>query len=317
MQTVTSKINFIKKCFGDTSVSRCGNNVAVKCPKCTGSEKKKLSININDWKYHCWVCGAKGKNISRLVYEYASPALLAEYKDTFLSYEIEEVEKAVEEKVELPEGFLPAGMLVKSKDPDVRACINYLFSRNVSERDMWVYKLGISKSGKFRRRIIIPSFDAEGSLNYFSARSIDESKYKYINSKNKKVDIVFNEINIDWKKDLVIVEGPFDMLKAPINTTCLLGSSLSMSSELFRKIASNRTNVFLALDSDMEKKSRKIADTLSEYSCNVKIIDTSGFEDVGAMTKREFLAAKRSAAEWTREVSLMKKIGAIRTGSIF
>ena len=41
-----------------------------------------------------------------------------------------------------------------------------------------------------------------GELNYFSARAIDDSRYKYINSKNKKIDIVFNEINIDWKKEL-------------------------------------------------------------------------------------------------------------------
>ena len=63
---------------------------------------------------------------------------------------------------------------------------------------------------QLRRRVIIPSFDSEGFLNYFTARAIDESTRKYVNPKVKRTDIIFNELNVDWKKELVIVEGPFD-----------------------------------------------------------------------------------------------------------
>jgi DNA primase len=319
METFTSKIDFIRKCFGESHTSRCGNNVAVSCPACSNSKKKKFSININNWSCHCWVCGIKGKNISKILFEHVSQDLSREFRSRFLKDENSYSDKAEieEEVVNIPNGFISIAQNIRSKDPDIRACIQYLFSRNVSERDMWYYKIGTTRSGKFRRRIIIPSFDFEGKINYFSARAIDETSYKYINSKNKKIDIVFNEINIDWRKELCVVEGPFDLLKSSINSTCLLGSDLSMSSLLFKKIASARTPIVLALDKDMEKKITKIADLLQDYSCQVRILDTGDRSDVGEMTKDEFIAAREKAYAWNRRASLTKRIHSIGTGSIF
>ena len=182
---------------------------------------------------------------------------------------------------------------------------------------MWYFKLGTCNKGKFRRRIIIPSFDTDGILNYFVGRSIDDSKYKYINSKNKKTDIIFNEINIDWTKELTIVEGPFDLLKCNQNSTCLLGSSLGERSFLFKRIIANRTPVIIALDSDMKHKSIKIAESLLGYDCNVKILNLGKFSDVGEMTKLEFKDLKSSATSWNRRLSLMEKISSLRSGSLF
>ncbi len=320
METVTSKFEFLRRSFGDIHESRCGNNVAVECPACgKGTNKKKFSININSWGCHCWVCGIKGKNISRILFEYVSPDLSREYRSRFLKEsEIEKIAAPeIEEKISLPRGFVSIAEKIRSKDPDIRACIQYLFSRGVSERDMWLYKLGTTTSGRFRRRVIIPSFDSFGELNFFSARAIDESSYKYINSKNKKVDIVFNEISIDWKRELAIVEGPFDLLKTTANSTCLLGSSLSTDSLLFKKIASSQTPVVLALDKDMERKSRRIADLLQDYGSQVRMLELGEKSDVGEMTKKEFIDAKAAAYEWGRKASLRKKIRSIGTGSIF
>ena len=183
METFTSKIDFIRKCFGDSHTSRCGNNIAVACPSCgKGGTKKKFSINVNNWSCHCWVCGIKGKNISRILFEHVSPDLSREFRSRFLKEDLNSSPRAEieEEPVSLPRGFVSLAQNIRSKDPDIRACIQYLFSRNVSEKDMWYYKLGTATSGKFRRRVIVPSFDSEGLINYFSARSIDESSYKYI-----------------------------------------------------------------------------------------------------------------------------------------
>ena len=320
METFTSKSDFLRRCFGDLHFSRCENNVAVECPSCGDkTQKKKFSINVNSWKCHCWVCGIKGKNLSRILSDHVSKDLSSEYCSRFLSDldSSEQIAEVQEEKISIPEEFIPITAVIRSRDPDIRSCIRYLFSRDVSERDMWMYKLGIATYGRFRRRIIMPSFDEHGELNYFSARSIDDSRYKYINSKNKKIDIVFNEININWKEELVIVEGPFDLLKSGLNSTCLLGSNLSPSSLLFKKIVSFQTPIILALDSDMDKKTRKIADLLQDYSCQVRIIDTGKFNDVGEMSKHDFSKIKKEAYFWSRETSLIKKIGAIDTGSIF
>ena len=69
-----------------------------------------------------------------------------------------------------------------------------------------------------------------------------------------KKQIIFNELNIKWDEELTIVEGPFDLTKSNFNTTCLLGSSLNESYELFKKIVKNKTPVLLGLDPDAMTK---------------------------------------------------------------
>ena len=317
METFTSKMDFIRKSFGEATVARDQVNVAVKCPACGhSSEKRKFSININTWRCHCWVCGIKGKDPYLIIKKHISPETANEFSSRFKGEKVFE-EKPQEETVRLPEGFIPLFLEGKSYDPDIKSCLSYLSKRGVTHDDMWYFKMGTCTKGKFRRRIIIPSYDDFGDINYFSARSIDDSKYKYINSKNKKSDVVFNEINIDWSKQLTIVEGPFDLLKCNQNSTCILGSNLSRSSLLFKRIIANRTPVLLALDPDMKHKSIKIAESLMDYDCQVKILNLDGFEDVGAMTKREFLQRREDAKIWTQKQSLMEKISSLRSGSLF
>ena len=63
------KMFALKAAFTSLELSRDGEDVSVKCPKCAkpGSTKKKLVINIEKGIYHCWVCGMKGRNIKKVV----------------------------------------------------------------------------------------------------------------------------------------------------------------------------------------------------------------------------------------------------------
>ena len=65
MADKAKKVSALKAAFGTIEVSRDGEDVSVKCPKCAkhGSSKKKLVINLDKGMYHCWVCGIKGRNI--------------------------------------------------------------------------------------------------------------------------------------------------------------------------------------------------------------------------------------------------------------
>jgi len=319
METFSSKVDFIKKSFGELSVARDNENIAVKCPSCGKGPKKKFSINIKTWNCHCWVCGIKGKDLYRILLNHISKDLSEEYRQRFLGSKdfktkIEEPEKSLE----LPRGFIPLCLQKNPKDPDIKDCINYLFKRGLTLSDFWYFKLGTSASGRFRRRIIIPSFDFTGELNYYSSRSIDSDGFlKYLNSKAKKKEIIFNEINIDWKEEVTIVEGPFDLFKCNTNSTCILGSNISKDSYLFKRLVSNRTPVLLCLDSDMRRKTAKIADLLTEYGCNIRMLDLGKYSDVGEMSKNEFKNRRKTAKPWTKEDSLMEKISSIRTGSLF
>jgi len=321
VETVTSKIEFIRKVFGNVIVARDGVNVAARCPKCGKSDKKKFSINLENWACHCWVCGIKGKDPYRIILHHIDEGFAQEFKIRFSfqknSFENKVLESDVAERVVLPENIVPLFGENVLRDPDIRNCLSYLKMRGVTPEDIWYFKLCSSTSGKFRRRIIIPSFDFEGELNYFSARAIDSNVFlKYINSKAKKKDIIFNEINIDWSQEIALTEGPFDLFKCNQNATCLLGSKLSRNSYLFKKIVSNKTPVLLALDGDMRKDARKIADLLEKYNIDVRMIDLGKFQDVGEMNKKDFQIAREKASAWSREISLREKIASIQTGSL-
>ena len=108
-------------------------------------------------------------------------------------------------------------------------------------------------------------------------------------------DIIFNHLYIDWDSDIILVEGVFDAIVAGPNAIPLLGSTLREESKLFQEIVRNDSSIFIALDKDAEKKSKKIISKLLSYGIEIYKIDTSGLDDVGVMTKEEFVTRKEEA----------------------
>ena len=316
---IKKRIKLIQRAFGSVLFDRDGVNVAIGCVNkdCSSfskSGKKKLTLRVDNEFYHCWVCGMRGRGLARFFYKY-KPAFSAEANSLF-EKRIAEVQ---EEKytVQLPAGFTLLATLKKRADPDLRSCKDYLFSRGLSERDLWYFKVGAVTKGRFRRRAIIPSFDCDGILNYYTARAIDaDTTRKYLNPKVKRSEIIFNDLNIDWSEQLTIVEGPFDLIKSNENSTCLLGSSLSSRHELFQKIVSHKTPVVLALDPDAIKKTHDIAALLSSFDIDVKILKFNNFSDVGEMPKGHLTELLPEAEMWDELDRLRSLIGTIRSGSL-
>ena len=323
MTTASEKVRFLNKVFGTCVIGSDGLNAAVCCPnsKC-GSygqvSKKKLVIRIDSDHYHCWVCDSKGRDLSYLL-RTNFPQHSEEYRNKFGGRKIvrpDETEEVYE--VSVPNDFRLLATSLNSLDPDVKDTIRYARSRGLTNKDLWYFKLGTTTKGRYRRRIIMPSFNLDGELDYFVARTIDPDggKMKYLNAKVPKRTIVFNEINIDWSKELTLVEGPFDLTKCDDNATCLLGSHFSAEYNSFQKIIHNRTPVLLALDSDMQDKKQKYAKLLSTYGIDVRILDLGPYADVGEMTKLEFLTAKSRARQWKPEDRLYHMINSIKSGSL-
>lgn len=323
MSSLEKKLSLLRRALGEASLSRDQSEALFFCPQCkkSGKKKQKLSIRLEDGVYHCWVCELKGKSLGRLFSQYA-PGLLESLKDSGFSTGSTgnlSQESVTDSNVVItaPPGFTLLGASTELLDPDIKDCIKYCYSRGLTLSDLWYYKLGTCKSGKFRRRIIFPSFDAEGSLNYYTARAIDSSAtMRYINSRVPKSEVVFNEINIDWKLPLTVVEGPFDLTKTTGNATCLLGSSLSRGSALFKRVARHGTPITLALDYDALKKSHSIAKLLTQYGVEVKTVSVPSDRDVGDMTKKECMSLMRTAAQWSSDDRLRHLISSIRSGSI-
>jgi hypothetical protein len=72
----------------------------------------------------------------------------------------------------------------------------------------------------------------------------------------------------------------------------------------------------LALDVDKQYRQQQIAKKLSTYDINVKMLSLSGFQDVGEMSKKQFINAKNHARQWTSTGMLQYKISNIKSKAI-
>jgi len=216
-------VNILDEVLG-VGTSLKGDEQAHHCPFCH-HHKKKLQINLNTQKWHCWVCDAKGKKIQTLL-----KRLHVDSKKIKKVYEIYGDDYIVstttdEEKVELrlPSEFKSLLNKPKGLNPLYKKVVQYAKDRGITKEDIIRYNIGFCDSGIYTNRIIIPSYDVDGRLNYFIARSVYvEEKFKYKNPPvSKNVTIFENQIN--WKKPITLCEGVFDAMSIKRNAIPLLG----------------------------------------------------------------------------------------------
>lgn len=275
------------------------------CPKCN-HHKPKLSINFDKNVFKCWVCDYNGRSIGRLVYFYGNPKHRDLWKSEMGIVDMSEVDKVPEQEqfIDLPKEFIT--LTGNAKTPLSIPARNYLKARGVSRHDIIWWKMGFCPDGEYKERIIIPSFDLQGNVNYFIARNYKNKWNKYLNPSIKK-DFIFNELYLDWNKDITIVEGVFDAVVAG-NSIPLLGSTLREDSYTFQRIVEKCSKVFIALDHDARAKEDKIIKLLLSYGVEVYRIDTSGFDDVGEMKRTDFEVRKKSASFVSFDNYLLEKL---------
>ena len=217
-------INILDEVLG-VGTSLKGNEQAHHCPFCH-HHKKKLQINLETQQWHCWVCDSKGRKIQTLL-----KRLHVDSKRIKKVYEIYGDDYIVsstttdEEKVELrlPSEFKSLLKKPKGLNPLYKKVVQYAKDRRISKEDIIKYNIGYCDSGIYTNRIIIPSYDVDGRLNYFIARSVfTEERFKYKNRPiSKNVTIFENQIN--WNKPITLTEGVFDALAVKRNAIPLLG----------------------------------------------------------------------------------------------
>jgi hypothetical protein len=317
MISFSENISFIEKVFGSGMLTSNKKNIDVKCPICDfkdGTSKKKLSIRISDHLNHCWVCNWTSRSLLPLLYKFFR-SYVEEYKNDY----VDSLEKIKEEDIKInnEQLFLPKdykllyGNVIDYKFGE---CLEYLKSRNVEMKDVLKFGLGCSNEIGFTDRIIFPSFDEKGQLNYYTKRTIKENVIpKYDNCDGRKHhERIFNEMRIDWKKPLLLVEGPFDLLKCTRNSTCLMGSNLNEKYKLFSKILEHKTDVILCLDSDVYDKTKKIANNLASYGIGIRYVALPK-KDPGKCSKNELeeYIEKRSF-EWNEYNFMNHSINKVR-----
>jgi DNA primase len=245
--------------------------ISFDCPACSadkdmpeGDGKGNLEINYQKDVFKCWVCKDTNNmsgSVIKLIKKYGNNKNLKDYRlfkpDSFLSNEDKK-----HLSLSLPEGYKP---LKDSSPTDFKynTAIKYLRDRGITDDIIEKYEIGYTTKGYFFNRIIIPSYDENGILNYFIARWFDKqySKLKYLNPDVEKQSIIFNESRINWDATIYLVEGVTDHIVVP-NSIPLLGKYIPEI--LLEKLHDKAmANIVILLDDDAIEDAKNLYDYLN------------------------------------------------------
>lgn len=236
------------------------------CPYCADLDDVKydnkfnLCLNFEEGFFHCWKCGTAGK-ISKVLKDYGNSRLVSEYYNELKSirdskYYILDDNKLIkselynQELFSLPEEYKK----IDKQDSDSYRAYKYLIDRGLDDDIIKEFSIGYapwSDNYKMRNRIIVPSYDDNGMLNYYVTRDYTgKQRLKYINPNIDKKTVIFNELKINWGETIYLVEGVFDHFVVP-NSIPLLGKHLDSDCAVYKSLYERSlSDIVIMLDDD-------------------------------------------------------------------
>ena len=277
----THLLELLEQVFGNGYKLKNGE-IAFHCKFCN-HHKKKLQINLENQKWHCWVCNSGGQKIVQLLKKLNVSQNIVknvlQLLDEYVSYD-KQKEKETQHGLSLPKCYKP---LYRHSDSLVRKhALKYLKQRGITQREIIRYQIGYCDDGLYQNRVIIPSYDKEGNINYFVARDIfPDSKMKYKNPPVSR-DIIPFELFVSWEHPIVLCEGVFDAIAIKKNAIPLLGKVPSKKL-IMKIIESGVTDIYIALDNDAKDDALKLSEFMMGYGKNVYLVnmDTKDPSDLG------------------------------------
>lgn len=256
--------NLLEDVFGHPK-NNASTQMQFNCPECAklnfgvADDKYNLEVNIslnNRGKYNkvckCWKCGLSGP-LFYVFRKYASKRQIVE----FLKYENEPVILSQIKKYKifgLPKEFISFQKMDKTNQLHLQA-YTYLKNRKVSDFLIKRDNLGFCLEGYYKNRIVIPSYDLNGKINFYITRAFTndvDKHHAYKLPQADKKEIIFNEKHINWNSTVYIVEAYFEYTTIPINTIVLLGKSLQ--DNILSKLIKYKPNVIIMLNPDAIEK---------------------------------------------------------------
>ena len=232
--------------------------------------KRKLQINIKNQNWHCWVSNVGGRNFYQVFKKVSASreqfAELVELVGANKYYKVKKDDSKI--TVTLPKEFKP---LWNGGDGIVkRHALNYLYKRGITDKDIMKHNIGFCDEGQYSNRIIIPSYDSDGQLNFFVGRDFYNSKMKYKNSPTPK-DVIGFDLFVNWDEPIILCEGVFDAMAFKRNAIPLFGKNVMK--KLHKKIIESQVKtLYLALDNDAKSDAIKISDTFLNEGIDVKLV---------------------------------------------
>lgn len=294
--------DIIKNIFVDVKGLYVSEQIQVCCPKCEQRDglkepdgKFNLEINTQKKIFRCWKCENPyfSGTLGKLIKTFGSPIDYELYRSLGGLINVGGFDENEEEysPIYLPPGFIPFSELNRDNFEHMEAYRYLVLDRNIPFEKIIKFRLGFCITGKYSRRIIIPSYNISGELDYFVARNYDKhnkSKPPYDNPKHDKKSVIFNEKYVNYDSLVFLVEGVFDMFTLP-NSIPLLGKE--MNEGLYFRLREFKPWVVVALDPDARKQEYKIYESLKnmygDLSNRVRILKLEGNRDVDEINRFE------------------------------
>ena len=272
--TNNALIYLIDSILGKGKSTSKGNR-AYHCPECK-HQKQKLEVNVEESSihfqfYNCWTCGFKGKKLTTLFKKIGTDSSkINELRFLINSTSKEDKSPTIDKKIALPKEFI--SLITPPTSITTKHALYYLKQRNISKEDIIKYNIGYCEFGKYANMIIIPSYNNEGNLNYFTARNFDKNaSIKYRNPDVTR-DIIGLELFINWNTPITLCEGMFDAIAIKRNVIPLLGKTIQPS--LMKKLINSLVNkIYIALDKDAIKQALNFCEQLMNEGKEVYLVD--------------------------------------------
>ena len=282
-------------------------NYAYHCPFCK-HHKPKMEVNFTENKkghnpWHCWVCNTRGKTIPNLFKKIEAYDKIEEAKRLIPQGSFVE-EVVIHNDLTLPKEFTP--FINKPSNLMAKHALAYLKRRGVTTEDMIKYHMGYCEEGEYKNMIIIPSYDASGNLNYFTARSFEKQPFRKYKNPSVSRDIVPFEMFINWNSPLVLCEGPFDAIAIKRNAIPLLGKNIQTN--LMKKIVSSKVEkIYIALDSDAIKSALNFCERFMNEGKEVHLLEMND-KDPGELGFERFTELIQKSTPLTLSGLLARKL---------
>lgn len=303
-------VNLVNNVLGSGKRTARGNQ-AYSCPFCH-HHKPKLEVNFTENKqgnnpWQCWVCGKKGKTIKSLFKQVKVDAShFQELKKLVKNVSDDYSPTTQVESLDLPKEFKH---ILENNDLIARHALSYLKKRNVTKYDILKYNIGYCETGLYANMIIIPSYDCDGKLNYFTARSFEKDPYIKYRNPDASRDIVPFELFINWELPIILCEGPFDAMAIKRNVIPLLGKNIQPN--LMKKLVESKVQkIYIALDNDAIKQALGFCEKLLDIGKEVYLVELLG-KDPSELGFENFTKLIQNVSPLTQYKLMEKKLSII------
>lgn len=274
---VQSKIRaLLDEVLNQTAKTRKGGTQALYFCVACNHYKRKLEINLDTGQWHCWTCNIKGSFLGSFLTKIkASRSARDKMAELTGDARYRRKQKTSQnEEATLPEEFIPLSQ--PSKTPEYKQALYYLKKRGLCREDILRYNIGYCEEGVFAFHVVIPSYDADGNLNFYVGRRYYQNEgeipYRKAVASN---NIIGFESYINYSEPLNLCEGVFDAFAVRNNAVPLFGKY--MSPKLKEAIILNRVKrVNMILDNDALRDSLQNCVDLQRLGVNVHLVKLDG-----------------------------------------